>query len=164
MSPASVLAMANNKMEPIMKPLPVMLRSKKSGFTLIELMIVVAIIGILAAIAIPAFQNYVKKAAYTEVVTAMGPYKLNVEQCYLELGTLTGCTASSNGVQANPVSTLAGAFNTLTVSNGTIVATPNVYKGILSSETCTFTPVPDVNLRLVWSYSGSCIAKGYVRN
>ena len=54
---------------------------KQSGFTLIELMIVVAIIGILAAIALPAYSNYTAKAKYSEMVMAVAPVKTALSLC-----------------------------------------------------------------------------------
>ncbi len=54
---------------------------KQSGFTLIELMIVVAIVAILAAVALPAYQNYTKKAKMTELVAATGALKTQIELC-----------------------------------------------------------------------------------
>jgi len=72
----------------------------QKGFTLIELMIVVAIIGILAAVAIPAYSDYTKKAKFTEVVQATQAVKTAVEICASDLTTVTGCSSGSEGIPA----------------------------------------------------------------
>lgn len=73
---------------------------KQAGFTLIELMIVVAIVAILAAIALPAYQTYTKKSKMTQLVAATGALKTAVEVCSQSYG-VTNCALSANGMPAN---------------------------------------------------------------
>ena len=56
-------------------------KAQQQGFTLIELMIVVAIVAILAGVGMPAYQNYTKKAQFSEVIGATAAYKTGVEIC-----------------------------------------------------------------------------------
>jgi type IV pilus assembly protein PilA len=69
----------------------------QKGFTLIELMIVVAIIGILAAIAIPAYQNYNIRAQVTEGLTLAGGWKASIAEYYSQVGTFPTCSSTTGG-------------------------------------------------------------------
>jgi len=73
------------------------MKKYQQGFTLIELMIVVAIIGILAAVAIPAYQDYTTRAKMTEVLVMSEPAKLAVAETASSLGGLALVTAANSG-------------------------------------------------------------------
>lgn len=112
--------------------------NNQKGFTLIELMIVVAIIGILAAVALPAYNNYTKKAKFSEVVTATQGLKTALEVCAQTEGGFTSCAANTNGVPDNIASGGAGNLESLawSVTNntgGVITATADT--GALNSAT-----------------------------
>jgi len=137
------------------------------GFTLIEMLIVVAIAGILAAIAVPQYQTYIKRAKFAEVVSAVQPYKIGVESCYQATGALTGCTAGSNGVPADAATAAGDASKTAvaTVSagaSGVITAT-----GSDAVDAATYVLAPAIPAQgaaaLIWTVQAdsTCKTKGY---
>ncbi len=104
---------------------------KQAGFTLIELMIVVAIIGILAAIAIPAYQDYTAKAQGSEAFALLDGQKTPLGEFFHENGTfvgfsLTGNTDGEYGAIAATTLAASNALLTYTFNNG-INSTPTAY-------------------------------------
>ena len=97
------------------------MKKVQQGFTLIELMIVVAIIGILAAIAIPAYSDYISRSKTAGTVAELGSYKTAIALCVQELGVLTGCSGGSNGVPTPVASTNVPTFASIT--NGVMTGT-----------------------------------------
>ena len=135
------------------------MKAVQKGFTLIELMIVVAIIGILAAVAIPAYQDYTKKSKFTEVVLASQALKTAVEVCANDLGVLTGCTGGSNGISADNAAHSEKYVAATAVLNGLVTVTPKAVDGILATDTYVLTPTFVAGQGVKWTTVGSgCIA------
>ncbi len=137
-----------------------MVKKAQAGFTLIELMIVVAIIGILAAVALPAYSKYMDKAKFSEVMLGTQAAKTAVEICVQDLGVRTGCTGGSNGIPADITTATGKYLGTVATADGIITATPQAFGGVTATETYVLTPtIVTATGKVDWAVSGGCLTK-----
>ena len=135
----------------------------QKGFTLIELMIVVAIIGILASIALPAYSKYMDKSKYAEVVASTSAAKIAVDMCAQDLGSLDECDGGKNGIPDDVATNTSKLYaDTVTTVNGVITAAPKAYGGVVAGDTYILTPTY-ANGAVTWRSSGDAVTKGLAK-
>lgn len=146
-----------------MKSMKIVQRAQ-SGFTLIELMIVVAIIGILAAVAIPAYQDYTKKSRFSEVQSIAESLKKDIALCASDNtanpGTFKGCSSGALGIPPAPTATTNMA--SLSVTDGVITGKATA---AANSVTTVLTPAFDASGSgvITWTNSGTCVNAGWCK-
>jgi type IV pilus assembly protein PilA len=123
------------------------MKSTQKGFTLIELMIVVAIIGILAAIAIPAYQDYTVRAQVTEGMNLASPVETGIAEYFANTGSFPAAL-SNVGISSSPTGKYVSA---VAISGGAIQVTYGLQANTkVANDNLFLTPYTDANNDVIW--------------
>ena len=135
------------------------MKKVQKGFTLIELMIVVAIIGILAAVALPAYQNYSNRAAFAELVLAVSPRKTAVELA-IQTRSPTNKSALDAEVMGIPANITVGAtVHGAAVADGIITMTWQTDSSAMDGITYSLA-AQSITTPVQWLEGGTCLVNG----
>lgn len=128
----------------------------QKGFTLIELIIVIAIIGILAAIAIPQYGNYTSRTRAAAAVAELASIKFAVNECVALTSAIVGCNAGSNSIPTIAAFTTTSNVTALTsVTEGVIRATTGATDASGTALTYINTPTVASTSIMTWTNTGT---------
>lgn len=137
------------------------MNNKNLGFTLIELMIVVAIVGIVAAIAVPAYQDYTIRAQVAEGLNLAGPVKTAVMEYYSLHGSLPSTNASAAIVSATSIT--GNYVSQVAIANGVVEITyGNQVNVLIDSKKLLLSAIPQVGQLLAWTCKPDTIPARYL--
>lgn len=149
------------------------MKTMQKGFTLIELMIVVAIIAILAAIAVPAYQNYIIRSKVSEAISAIDMARTAVSETFQTTGVVPGQNVSA-GLPATAGSVASKYVSNLQVSTGGVI-TANIqgtnsdadgktviYVPYEGNATTKLASAANYSGPIVWKCEGSTVATKYL--
>lgn len=131
---------------------------KEKGFTLIELMVVIAIIGALSSIAAQMYGSYTKRSKFTEVILAAVPVKRAIESCIVvKLNTSQCDTWEKIGITHNQIMSTSDLISSVTISNSNAQVTFTGDPLELNEATYILTPnFNNETNNLTWTYTGTC--------
>jgi type IV pilus assembly protein PilA len=129
------------------------MKTLQKGFTLIELMIVVAIIGILAAVALPAYQDYTIRAKMSEVILVMSACRTSITEVYQSGGSAPGANGWGCEISASQATKYVAGVTT--TANGMITATVQGVADVVNTSVVTLTPLSNATTAAVFTANNS---------